>query len=245
MLSDEEITGWQVLNPTRCEVSSLERLPSGLIGPFAMETLPSGWLLCDGRAYSRLVYWDLFNAIGTTWGEGDGVTTFHVPDLRGMFLRGMDYERGLDRWRSFASMQACSLKAHDHFIGSEVSDSNSSRKKRDVSSSDSSLKRRKRSLDEECIGLSGDALERCNQEFDEIAGVPEAPEAPFWFTEKDKPQRLPWFIRSPFANFLYHSTPIKAGINDMAHHEHHLLTERAGGVETRPVNVSVVYGIKT
>ncbi len=65
------------------------------------------------------------------------------------------------------------------------------------------------------------------------------------FTEKDKPSRLPWFIRSPFANFLYYSTPITEGLNDRAHHEHHLMAERVGGVETRPVNVSVIYGIKT
>ncbi|WP_208442306.1 phage tail protein [Bartonella raoultii] len=239
LVYDEEISGWQILNPTREQVSPLKRLPSGLIGPFAMEGLPSGWLVCDGRAYSRFVYWDLFAAIGTTWGAGDGVATFNVPDFRGMFLRGMDYERGLDPWRSFASQQGCSLKAHEHFVGPASSDNGSSRKRRDVSS----LKRRKRSLDEEeCLGLSGDALEKCNQEFDERAGVPEAP---FWFTEKDKPHRLPWFIRSPFANFLYHSEPIKEGIHDSRHHEHHLMTKKAGGVETRPVNVSVVYGIKT
>ncbi|WP_208441948.1 phage tail protein [Bartonella raoultii] len=242
LMYDEEITGWQILNPTREKASPLKRLPSGLIGPFAMERLPSGWLACDGKAYSRFVYWDLFEVIGTTWGAGDGTTTFNVPNFRGMFLRGMDYERGLDPWRSFASQQGCSLKAHEHFVGPESSDDHSSRKRRDVSS----LKRRKRSLDEEeCLGLSGDALERCNQEFDETAGVPETPEAPFWFTEKDKPLRLPWFIRSPFSSFLYHSEPIKEGMHDRGHHEHHLMTERIGGVETRPVNMSVIYGIKT
>ncbi|SSZ40953.1 Phage Tail Collar Domain [Bartonella grahamii] len=73
-----------------------------------MERLPDGWLPCDGRAYSRYVYWDLFCVIGTTWGEGDGVTTFNVPDFRGMFLRGLDNERNLDPWRSFASIQPCS-----------------------------------------------------------------------------------------------------------------------------------------
>ncbi|WP_375704452.1 phage tail protein [Bartonella sp. AD328YNZD] len=241
---DEALTGWQVLNPTREKVTSLKRLPSGLIGPFAMERLPDDWLACDGKAYPRLVYWDLFCAIGTTWGEGDGISTFNVPDLRGMFLRGMDYERNLDPWRSFASQQACSLKAHEHFIGPASSDGRSSRKRRDVSSSEVSLQRRKRSVDEECVGLSGDSLEECNQEFDHIAGIPQV-ETPFWFTDKDKPPRLPWFIRSPFANFLYHSTPIKEGVHDQAHHDHHLMSETFGGVETRPVNVSVVYGIKT
>lgn len=241
---DEDITGWQILNPTREKVSSLKRLPSGLIGPFGMERLPNGWLLCDGRAYSRRTYRALFDAIGTTWGEGDGATTFNVPDFRGMFLRGMDYERNLDPWRSFASQQACSLKAHEHFIGPAFPNDPSSRKRRDVSSSEVPVTRRKRAIDEECLGLDGDALERCNQEFDQIAGSPQ-PEAPFWFTEKDKPPRLPGFIRGPFANFLYYSTPIKEGVHDRAHHEHHLMAESVGGVETRPVNVSIVYGIKT
>ncbi|WP_375645333.1 phage tail protein [Bartonella sp. CL5QHWL] len=244
LVYDEDITGWQVLNPTRGKVSSLKRLPTGLIGPFAMERLPDGWLPCDGKAYPRLVYWDLFCVIGTTWGEGDGVTTFNVPDFRGLFLRGLDNERNLDPWRSFASIQPCSLKAHEHFIGPASSEGLSSRKKRDVSSSEAHLQRRKRAIDEECVGLSGDALERCNQEFDQIAGSPQV-ETPFWFTEKDKPPRLPWFIRSPFESFLSFSMPIKEGIYDRAHHEHHLMAERVGGVETRPVNVSVVYGIKT
>ncbi|WP_175868723.1 phage tail protein [Bartonella gabonensis] len=239
LVYDEEITGWQILNPTREKVSFLKRLPSGLIGPFAMERLPDGWLLCDGQAYSRSTYRALFDAIGTIWGDGDGVATFNVPDFRGMFLRGLDHERGLDPWRSFASQQACSLKAHEHFVGSSATDESSSRKKRDVS-----LPRRKRSVDEECLGLSGDALQRCNEAFDEIAGSPQ-PEVPFWFTDKDKPPRLPWFIRSPFANFLYYSIPLKEGIHDRDHHEHHLMAERVGGIETRPVNVSVVYGIKT
>ncbi|MBB5074402.1 microcystin-dependent protein [Bartonella callosciuri] len=243
VMYDEDITGWQILNPTRRKVSSLKRLPSGLIGPFGMERLPDGWLLCDGKAYSRRTYRALFEAIGTTWGQGDGVATFNVPDFRGMFLRGLDNERNLDPWRSFASQQGCSLKAHEHFIGPASSEGRSSRKKRDVSSSEAPLRRQKKSIDEECVGLSGDALEGCNQEFEQIAGSSQL-EVPFWFTAKDKPPRLPWFIRSPFASFLYYSMPFKEGLYDGEHHEHHLMAERVGGVETRPVNVSVVYGIK-
>ncbi|MBX4335523.1 phage tail protein [Bartonella raoultii] len=246
LVYDEALSGWQVLNPTRDPVPASKTLPTGLIGPFAMRHLPAGWLLCDGQAYSRLHYRSLFSKIGTSWGEGDGVRTFNVPDLRGMFLRGLDEGRNVDPWRSFASQQEHSLKAHDHFIGSIAPHSLASRKKRDVSSSDA-LKRSKRSLDsdEECLGLSGDALEKCNQEFDERAGVPAAPEVPFWFTESDKPPRLPWFIRSPFANFLISSTPLQEGLDRLAPHEHRFLIDSFGGEETRPVNVSVVFGIKT
>ncbi|MCZ2158818.1 tail fiber protein [Bartonella sp. 220] len=240
LVYDEEITGWQLLNPTIQQVSSLKRLPCGLIGPFAMQSLPSGWLLCDGRAYSREAYRDLFLTIGTSWGAGDGVSTFNVPDFRGMFLRGMDYGRHVDPWRSFASFQGFSLKSHDHFIGPSVSERFSTRKKRDVSV-EASLPRRKRSVDEACVGLSGDGYERCQEAFDELTERTK----PFWFTEEDKPARLPWFIRSPFANFLYYSTPITQGLEGSVHHEHHLLAERFGGEETRPINVSVVFGIKT
>lgn len=52
--------------------------------------LPSGWGLCDGAAYSRTTYVDLFNVIGTTWGAGNGSTTFNVPDLRGRTMFGLD-----------------------------------------------------------------------------------------------------------------------------------------------------------
>ena len=45
-------------------------------------------MLCDGTAVSRTTYADLFTSLATTWGVGDGSTTFNLPDLRGMFLRG-------------------------------------------------------------------------------------------------------------------------------------------------------------
>ncbi len=51
---------------------------------------PTGWLLCDGNAVSRTTYEQLFEAIGTSSGEGDGKTTFNLPDYQGRFLRGVD-----------------------------------------------------------------------------------------------------------------------------------------------------------
>lgn len=73
----------------------------GEIRPFiAVESPPSGWLECDGSAVSRTTYADLFSgqtlSIGTTFGVGDGSTTFNVPDLRGRFLRGWDHGAGTD-----------------------------------------------------------------------------------------------------------------------------------------------------
>ena len=60
----------------------------GMIAPFGMSSVPTGWLACDGSAVSRTTYADLFTAIGTTWGTGDGSSTFALPDLEGAFLRG-------------------------------------------------------------------------------------------------------------------------------------------------------------
>ena len=62
--------------------------PVGVINPYGGATAPDGWLLCHGQALSRTEYADLFAVIGTSFGSGDGSTTFNVPDLRGEFLRG-------------------------------------------------------------------------------------------------------------------------------------------------------------
>lgn len=59
-------------------------------------TLPSGYLPCYGQAVSRTQYADLFKAIGTVWGAGDGSTTFNLPYTAGQFLRGADLTRGDD-----------------------------------------------------------------------------------------------------------------------------------------------------
>ena len=65
-------------------------LPPGSLMAYAASTAPTGWLWCDGTAYSRTTYATLFAVIGTTWGAGDTTTTFNVPDLRGQFVRGYD-----------------------------------------------------------------------------------------------------------------------------------------------------------
>lgn len=60
----------------------------GTIISYGGTSAPTGFILCDGSAVSRSTYSALFQAISTTWGVGDGTTTFNVPDLRGAFLRG-------------------------------------------------------------------------------------------------------------------------------------------------------------
>lgn len=63
---------------------------TGEIKLFPSATLPSGWLICDGSAISRVAYVGLFGVLGTTYGAGDGTTTFNLPDLRGKVVTGYD-----------------------------------------------------------------------------------------------------------------------------------------------------------
>lgn len=65
-------------------------MPSGAVIPFAGSTEPSGWLFCFGQAISRTTYAELFAAVSTTYGVGDGSTTFNLPDLRGRVVAGQD-----------------------------------------------------------------------------------------------------------------------------------------------------------
>ena len=65
-------------------------LPPGAIVPYAGTAAPTGWILCYGQAVSRATYASLFAATGTTYGAGDGSTTFNLPDLRGRVVAGKD-----------------------------------------------------------------------------------------------------------------------------------------------------------
>lgn len=65
-------------------------IPTGLISPYGAGAAPTGWLLCDGTAVSRTTYTQLFALIAVSYGAGDSVTTFNVPDLRGRFPLGID-----------------------------------------------------------------------------------------------------------------------------------------------------------
>ena len=90
-----------------------EKNPVGTVNYFARQFPPEGWLLCDGREVLRDVFADLFNMLGTSFGSGDGKTTFNLPDLRGEFIRGLDQGRGIDDGRMFGSAQKGSLSATD------------------------------------------------------------------------------------------------------------------------------------
>ena len=65
-------------------------IQTGAVIAWAAAAAPDGWLLCDGAAAIRSDYQDLFDLIGVTYGTGDGITTFNLPDLRGRFPLGLD-----------------------------------------------------------------------------------------------------------------------------------------------------------
>ena len=84
--------------------------PAGAVQYFAMSKAPTGWIKANGATLSRTLYANLFAAIGTTFGAGDGKTTFNIPDLRGEFLRAWDDDRGVDMSRGFGSFQGDTVR---------------------------------------------------------------------------------------------------------------------------------------
>lgn len=92
--------------------------PPGTVIMLAATNIPTGYRLlkCNGATISRTAYADLFSVIGTTFGVGDGVNTFRLPDLRGEFLRAWDDGRGIDTDRIFGSWQTDEIKSHTHNV---------------------------------------------------------------------------------------------------------------------------------
>ncbi|XLQ20013.1 MAG: tail fiber protein [Candidatus Moraniibacteriota bacterium] len=73
-----------------------DSLSAGTVNAYATEVCPPGWLEADGAEASRTAYPDLYAVLGDMYGDGDGSSTFNVPDYRGRFLRGWDHGAGLD-----------------------------------------------------------------------------------------------------------------------------------------------------
>ena len=82
----------------------------------ALQKDHGNWMICNGRALSREDYADLFEAIGETFGDGNGITTFNLPDCRGVAVRGYDNGRGYDSGRKFGSYQADQMQTHTHGV---------------------------------------------------------------------------------------------------------------------------------
>lgn len=80
--------------------------PSGTIKQFGGSTAPTNYLECNGAAVSRTTFSALFAVIGSTYGNGDGSTTFNVPDFRGYFPRGWSHGSSVDSGRALGTTQS-------------------------------------------------------------------------------------------------------------------------------------------
>lgn len=93
-----------------------DQTPAGTVIYSARSTAPTGYVKANGAAISRSTFSALFTAIGTTYGAGNGSTTFNVPDLRGEFLRALDDGRGVDSGRGLGSAQGSQNLSHNHGV---------------------------------------------------------------------------------------------------------------------------------
>lgn len=94
--------------------AATEAAPPGVVSYTAASSAPTGWIKANGAQVSRTTYAALFAAIGTLYGAGDGYTTFNVPDLRGLFVRGLDDGKGIDPSRAQGSVQSSQNLSHNH-----------------------------------------------------------------------------------------------------------------------------------
>ena len=110
-----------VIATNAASIAVLAGVPPGASMPFNTETVPDGWLEEDGSAISRTTYSDLFAVIGTVHGEGDGSTTFNVPDSRGKFVRGWDHGAGNDPGAATRTAAGDGVTTGDH-VGTKQAD---------------------------------------------------------------------------------------------------------------------------
>ena len=139
----QEISKTQLLSVPYAEVAgNAQPAPTGSIMAFAgqKDKVPTGWLLCDGRELSRTDNAALYAIIGTSWGHGNGSTTFRLPDLRGVFLRGVSDGRyddeannrvamypGGNTNNNVGSFQGENFRSHNHSGATQANGAHSHR----------------------------------------------------------------------------------------------------------------------
>ncbi|WP_085694504.1 MULTISPECIES: phage tail protein [unclassified Pseudomonas] len=116
--SDDPETNSSEILATTAALNKVQRLVgdsmTGMVAGFALSSAPTGWLKCNGANVSRTTFATLFARLGTSFGAGDGSTTFGLPDLRGLFPRAWDDGRGIDPGRALGSYQEMLLASHAH-----------------------------------------------------------------------------------------------------------------------------------
>ena len=100
--------------------ATVQEMPAGTILPFAGTTAPPNYLICDGSAVSRTAYASLYAVIGTTYGAGDGATTFNIPDLRGRVAVGKNSGTfstlGASGGAETVTLTEAQMPAHNHNV---------------------------------------------------------------------------------------------------------------------------------
>ena len=134
-VTSEEFEVARIPNLPFSKITGLVTVPPGTVSDFAGANAPAGWLLCYGQAVSRSTYAALFLAIGTTYGAGNGSSTFNLPDLRGRVSAGQDDMGGTSANRltspingdnlgaSGGSQSTTDVPAHTHGAGTLAADS--------------------------------------------------------------------------------------------------------------------------
>lgn len=105
-------------------VQEVVGVPTGMVAPFAGVVPPEGWLICDGDAVSREDYAVLFAIIGTSYGDGDGLTSFNIPNLKGRVVSGVNETHVVGSYGGAESVVLTEgqLPPHDHGIAIDAVD---------------------------------------------------------------------------------------------------------------------------
>ena len=109
-------TGWGTLVNENCQKIDTALPVVGVVQLYAGSTAPNGWLICNGQAVSRTTYAALFAVIGTTYGAGNGSTTFNLPNLVNKTVRGSN-SLGKTGGADTVTLSTTNIPAHSHGVG--------------------------------------------------------------------------------------------------------------------------------